>query len=282
MKVSMLASAILLSTSMCTAVFAQPAGDAPKAKQPADHQTGDHQPGDRQPGDRGGREGGPRGMGRPLSAEKAKAAWALEAKAAAARYNLNGDQTTALVKAYEDARASVMAKQEEIRKNRAEGGDPGSSMKMVREAETAAREKFTKALTDAKITGDSAAKVNASLGMAMMGMGWDRMVDAIAGMNLPAAKQQQAMNALEDFAAANAKMASNMRDGKGDTKDARPAYDENREKLMTAMKGVLTAEQMSEFEKSTGGGPRGEGRRGGDEARGDHPNTGDKPPKGKK
>src|SRR5690349_1407188 len=95
----------LAVSSVSLVAVAQPT-DKPAPKQP-DSKPG--QPGERAPrggGDRA-RGGGPGGMlGEQLSAEKAKAAWDLEATGVASRLGLNADQTKALVKAYEDARTS--------------------------------------------------------------------------------------------------------------------------------------------------------------------------------
>ncbi len=240
--------------------FAQPAGDAPKGRPPAGERPRQPRDGENRPPRDGEGRGQRQGMGQPLTAEKAKAAWEMEAKGVAARHKLSAEQTKALVKAYSDARASVQAKQEEARKNRGDG-DRSEAARSIRDAETAAREQFNKALADAKISGDSLTKVNASLGaMGMVGAGWDRMVDTISGFHLDAAKQQDALNALEDYIVTTGKARESGRGGNGDQQDIRATMQDSREKMMTAMKSTLSAEQFAAFEKSFPGARGGEGR----------------------
>jgi hypothetical protein len=251
----------LLSASLAlTAIAGTTLAQAEKGNRPADR------PRDQQP-ERGPREGRPAGRPggmAPLSPEKAKAAWELQATGVAGRVNLNAEQTQALVKAYTQARTTVQQKQEEIRRARQGGeGDPGSAVEALREAEAAARTEFSKALTDAKITGEQATKVNASLGsIGMTGRGWDVMVDTLAGFNLETGKRQQALNGVEDFVVSMSKVTEGMRGGGGDPQESRAAMDAAREKLNTTLKGVLTEEQLKEFESATG---RGSMRRGGPE-----------------
>ena len=90
------------------AAQAQPKQEGDKPRQPggpqADRPQGDRPPpGDRQPGGPGA--GGP-GGGQQLAPEKAKAAWDLEAAGVSKRLGLNADQTTAVTKAYSEARES--------------------------------------------------------------------------------------------------------------------------------------------------------------------------------
>jgi hypothetical protein len=194
-------------------------------------------------------------MGQPLTKEKLEAAWKAQATAAAKRLNLSSEQSTAVIKAYIDARETVRTKSEEAMKNR-DQGEPGAIRDALREAEASAKEKFSKALTDAKVSSDNAAKLNASLGSAgLTGPMWDRSTDTVLGMSLAADKQQQAQNALEDFVVANTKALSAGRDN---PEGARESRQKAREDLNTAMKGILSAEQFKTFEESM---PRGAGMR---------------------
>ena len=251
----------LLSASLSVVALAGTTlAQAEKTDRPADRQR------DQQP-ERGPREGRPAGRPggmAPLSPEKAKAAWELQATGVAGRVGLNADQTKALVKAYTEARTTMQQKQEELRRARQEGeGDPGSAVETLRETEAAARTQFGKALADAKITGEQATKVNASLGsVGLTGRGWDVMVDTLAGFNLEPAKRQTSLNAAEDFVVAMSKATEGMRGGGGDPQEARAAMDAAREKLMTTLKGTLTEDQLKTFESVTG---RGGMRRGGPE-----------------
>jgi hypothetical protein len=159
-----IAKALFLSMAvgaLAAPVLAQPADKKPD--QPGERPAGERRQRDGQPREGGPREGG-RGMGQQLSKEKSEAAWAAEATAAAKRQNLSEDQTKAVVKAYAAARESVRTKMEDVRKARESGEDMQAAMDAVRETETKAKEQFGKALTDAKVSGDAATKLNASLG----------------------------------------------------------------------------------------------------------------------
>jgi chemotaxis protein histidine kinase CheA len=248
-----LLSVSLTAAALTGTVYAQEADKAP--------QRGDR-PAARQP------ERGPRPEGRPpaprgrgvgqLSPEKARAAWELQAEGVANRLKLTPEQTSALVKAYTDTRTSMQQKQEELRRARQEGDgmDPAAANEQMRKAETEAKAKFSKALQDAKISDENAAKINASLGsIGLTGRGWDLMVDTLAGFNLEANKRQQALNAVEEFVVEMSKITESLRDGGGNIQEARGKMDETRNKLNGALKSVLTEEQMQEFESVVGRGP---------------------------
>src|SRR5215831_2493620 len=78
------------------------------------------------PGRQGG-DGGPPPARQPMSPEKAKAAWTLEATGAAKRAGATDDQAKAVAKAYVDARESHNAAMEKLRQaeaaKRKEKGD---------------------------------------------------------------------------------------------------------------------------------------------------------------
>ncbi len=231
----------------------KPAGKPPADKQPA--------------GDR------PRGEGRPepLSAEKAKAAWSLEATAVAKRLALKDDQTKSLVTAYEAARTSHQAAAEKLRNEQQEkmkGIDRQDreamqdAMQDARKANQALNkseaEKFTKAVTTA-IPGEGGTKAAAALGV--FNPQWDRIVDTISGFKLDAAKQQDALNAVETFVGEQTKAAEKM------TPDDREAGMEQmkaaREKLDGSLKKVLSEEQLKKVDEATAAGRMGGGGRGG-------------------
>src|SRR5205814_9164039 len=101
--------------------------------------------------------------------------------------------------------------------------------------------------------------------------GWDRLVDTVSGFGLDAAKQQDALNAIETFAAAEGKA---MQGGPDDQQDRREAMQAAREKLTTALKKDLTEDQPKKVEESFPGRGMGGGRRGQDGA-----GAGEKPKK---
>ena len=213
-----------------------------------------------QPGGPGG-GGGMRGM--QLSPEKAKAAQEAEATGVAKRLGLNDAQTKALVNAYIDARAGQAAALQKARKDAADkNGDEGGGggrrggemMKAMEEVNKAEREKFDKAL-GTNIPADAKTKVIASLGS--FPIVWDRMVDTLSDFKLDAKKNQEALNAIEDFVVASGKARSG-----GDPEEMRGAMQTARQTLSDSMKKILTDEQFTKFEQSMGGG-RGGQRRGG-------------------
>ena len=254
------------------AALAQPpAGGKP----PAGGGGGEGQPPAGQPGGGGGRGGGFRGA---LSPEKAKAAWELEAKSVAAGLSLKDDQTTAVVKAYSDARTSQDAEFSKLReKAREEGGGGGGDMRQAMEdLMKTQREKLEKALGDAKLSKDQVTKAMASLGT--FNRQWDNMTDTIAGFKLEAKKQADAMKATEEFVSGQAKA----RESAGDDREAmRTAMQEARKKLLDTIKGLVSDEQFTQFQAAMGGG-RG-GRGGGADGPAPRPRPGDgaPPPPGK-
>lgn len=251
------------SMSMVAVAQGQPKDKAP-AKQPA---------GDKPAGDKGGQprgERGPGGMmgGEPLSAEKAKAAWDLQAGSVAKRLGLNADQTKALTKAYEDARTSQQSASEKLRKDQREKmkdmdqEDRRDAMQAQRKAmedlNKSEREKFSKAVSTA-VSGENGTKAVNALGS--FNPMWDRMVDSIAGLKLEDAKQAGALNTIEEYVAAQTKAMAGGPDA--DPQDRREAMMAAREKLTTDLKKNLTEDQIKKFEESMPGGGRGQGGGGG-------------------
>lgn len=214
-----------------------------------------------------------------MGPEALKAAWDLEATGVAKRMGLNDDQTKAVVKAYADARESHRVASEKLRKEmmdkmRDSGGGGGGgrgagqeSMKAMDDLATAEREKLQKALASS-LNADQAAKAAGSLGS--FNRQWDPMANAIGGMKLDAAKQQEALNAIEDFVVAQGKLRPQGPDT--DREAMRNAMQEARQKLNDSLKKALSEDQMKQFEESLpgrggrrgqGGGPGGGGGAGG-------------------
>ena len=253
-KLNLVASCVAIGALALSAV----AQDAPPPRR------GGGEGGDRQPG---GQPGGGAPRGTQLTPEKAKAAWDLEATGVAKRIGLTEEQTKAVIKAYAEARTSHAAAAQKLRdkmRDAGGGGDDGGDrrermqaiQKETEEMNKAEREKLQKALA-AAVSADQAGKAVASLGT--FAPGWDRMADAIGEFKLEAKKQQDALNAVEDFIVAQSKMTRG-----GDPQDAQDARREARQKLLAALKPILSEEQMAKFEQSTGGGGRRGGGGGGD------------------
>jgi len=279
MNLKVLACGLAIGSMSLVAVAQPKDKDKPAAKQPADKGGG---------GDKGGQPGGDRPnrggggmMAEPLSPEKAKAAWDLEANSVAKRLGLNADQTKSLVKAYEDARTSQQAASEKMRKDQRDkmkDMDPEdrrdamqAQRKAMEDLNKSEREKFSKAVTTS-VSGENGTKAVAALGS--FNPMWDRMVDSIAGLNLDAAKQASALSAVEEFAAAQSKAVAGGPDA--DPQDRREAMQAAREKLTSSLKKDLTEEQLKKFEESM---PGGRGMGGGGRGRGPGGGDGEKPDK---
>jgi hypothetical protein len=209
-----------------------------------------------------------------LSPEKAKAAWELQATGVSKRLGVKAEQTTAVVKAYSEARTTHDAAADKLRedlmkKARDAGGDdnqrPGrggmgpEAMKAMEDLNKADRGKLEKTL-GSTLTPEQTTKAVASLGT--FNRQWDTMADAVAGFKLEAGKQQTALDAIEDFVVAQAKARGGGPDA--DREAMRTAMQESRTKLTDAMKKVLTAEQFTKFQESMRGGGRPGGGRGPD------------------
>ncbi|MCC6677097.1 MAG: hypothetical protein IT436_08130 [Phycisphaerales bacterium] len=209
-----------------------------------------------QPGNAGGPRG-PRAM-TTLSPEKAKAAWELQASGVAKHLGLDADKTKSLTKAYIEARESHTAasdklRQEAMEKMRDAGNDPQAArgadmMKAMEDLNTAERAKFEKALAGT-LNPDQTTKALASLGS--FNRQWDTMVDNFAGFGLEPAKQQEGLQAIEQYVVAAAAART------GDRDTMRTAMQEARTKLLDSMKKILSDEQFAKFEASFAPGGRG-------------------------
>lgn len=212
--------------------------------------------------------------------EKAKAAWSLQATGVAKRVGADDAQIKAVVLAYTEARESQGVASDKMRKEMAEkaaknresgddAGGPGGpggrggfnaeSMKAMEDMNAKERDKLKKALA-ATLSQDQTTKALASLGT--FNRQWDGMADILAGFGLDAKKQQDALNATEDFVVAQAKARAGAAGGGGDPEAMRTAMQETRQKLMDSMKKILSEDQMGKFEGSMRGG-RGPGGPGG-------------------
>ncbi|MCA3004505.1 MAG: hypothetical protein LW650_08480 [Planctomycetaceae bacterium] len=230
--------------------------------------------------------GGPGGEGRPggqMSPEKAKAAWGAQAAAVAARLGLNEGEGKALAEAYVAARESHGKAAEEARRGMMErnreggggGGGPGGGdreqmreraqegLRAMAELNKKEQEKFAKAL-EGKVAADKAASAVAVLGT--FNRQYDVMTDALVGLKLEAGKQQQAMEVVERFVAAQEK-ARPAAGGEGDREGAREAMTAARNSMREEMAKVLSADEMKKFEETLPG-ARGRGQGGGEGGKG--------------
>lgn len=254
-SVKVVVSCLMLGT-MAGGVMAQE--EQPRRRPQRDQQPGERpaRDGDRQPGDRPAREGqpgerGPRGQ---LSPEKLKAAWELQAKSVGARLGLDDAKTAALVKAYQAGRESHnAARQKLMSEMRDAAGEDGGregmeAMREKMETMNASEKAKLEKSVSAAIGADHTGKAMASLGT--FNMQWDRMTDTVAGFGLDAAKQKEAMGAIETFVIATGK-AQGL-----DREEGMSIRQEARKALSDAMKKTLSEEQFGRFEASMGGGGR--------------------------
>lgn len=273
-----LVAGLAISTLSVAALAQPPAAPAPPATKPADKapEAPKAPPEAGRPAQGGG--------GGQLSAEKSKAAWELEANGVAKRLALKDEVTKPLVKAYTDARTSqndaYTKLRDEQRKARQEGGGGGggggAEMRTALEAlNKKEKEKFEKALP-AGLSPDQKTKVMASLGS--FNIQWDRMADAIAGFKLEPAKQQAALDAIEDNVLAIAKLNAAATGENPDREAQRTGRTEARTKMTDALKKVLSEEQMKKFEETIPAGRGGGGGNGGGGGGGN--GGGGRPPRG--
>lgn len=266
-KINVITSMLAIGT-MSLSTMAQDA--QPKGK--------DRPRGDRPAQPRGGEGGGRGGQMAQLSPEKSKAAQEAEANGVAARNGLNADQAKALVAAYLEARTSQTAAAQKLRDEQREkmrdGGEDGAArgeamIKAMQDLNKAEAAKFEKALGE-KIPADKKTAVFGSLGT--FTPQWDHFVDVLSDFKLEAAKQQTALNAIEDFVVAQGKARG------GDRDAMRTVMQESRQKLIDSMKKILTDDQFTKFEAGLGAGrrPGGRGGQGGGPGGGGDKGGGDK------
>ncbi len=259
----------IMAGSMCLSALAQNA-KPDQAPPPPPRAPGDGGPG-------GGPGGGMPGMGfggRQLSPERAKAAWDLEANGVAHRLGVKDDKAKAVASAYAAARESQESAAEKLRseamQKAQEGGNRMEAMrdalKKVDELTAGEREKLKASLTGI-IGAEQADKAIVPLGT--FSRQWDNIADTFGTFKLDAAKQQEGLNAIEDYAvaldAAQKKIRANAAGGgQVDREAMRAANQEGRQKLLDSMGKILNKEQMTKLEESlpgAGRGPGGGGRR---------------------
>jgi hypothetical protein len=268
----------ILLTSLALTAACMPAAAQDNSPAPPDAPPPRQGPPD---GDRGGPRRGPgMGMREPLSPEKAKAAWTLEAKTAAARLKLNDEQTGKTVEAYTAAREQHHAAMEELREQLREDmeanddadGDPREGWRDMRTSFEALhktqRDSLVTNLT-AIIGAESAGKATASLGT--FNPAWDVMVDALSGFNMKQENLDKALASTEAYVMAVNQARASAEDN---PETARTAMQEARDSFIDAIKPMLTDEQVDQVRRSARmagpggffggpGGPGASGRQGG-------------------
>lgn len=210
------------------------------------------------------REGGRQGMGQPLSPEKAKAAWEVQAKGVAADLALSPEQTKALTDAYAAARTSQGEAADKMRKDMMEKAQEEGAQTAFAEIQKKTEElvkseqaKFSKALS-ATLNPAQVSKAMESLGEFGAARQWDVLTDVITGFGLDSAKTAAANKTLREYVIAVGKAR-----GGEDREAARTAMGEARKTMTDSMKGMLTEDQFAKFQASMGGGRGGQGGPGG-------------------
>ena len=281
----------LIITSL-VAVLALPAlaQDAQKPASPSEPAQGDRPQRPRnQDGQPGGGGGGGRQGGPQLSAERSAAAWKLQAEGVAKRFDLDPTSTNTLVDAYVTQRKGNQAEadklREEMRKEMENdaGGDRREAMRKMMtkqdEQQKSSREALRTSIAGV-LKGEQLDKAMKSLGS--FNRQWDQAVDAVAFFKLDAAKQQKALDALEDYVVTGGEIMAKARamfeigDMSGGQK-LREEADKARQQCIDAVKPMLTQEQAIKFEEALPrgmGGMRGPGGFGGGPGGGGGPRGG--------
>ena len=243
---------------------------------------------DGQPGGGGGGGGGRQG-GPQLSAERAAAAWKLQAEGVAKRFDLDPTSTNTLVDAYVTQRKGNQAESDKLREDMRKemendsGGDRREAMRKMMtkqdEQQKASREALRTSIAGV-LKGDQLDKAMKSLGA--FNRQWDQAVDSVAFFKLDAAKQQKALEALEDYVVTGGEIMAKARamfeigDMSGGQK-LREEADKARQQCIDAVKPMLTQEQAIKFEEALPrgmGGMRGPGGFGGGPGGGGGPRGG--------
>lgn len=225
---------------------APPPGDAPRQRQPRG-EGGQGAPGGQRPGQ--------------LTAEKAKAAWELEAKGVSKSIGLNADQTTKVIAAYSQARTDNNKSMEKLRTEMREKAEAAAGDDAAPEDRAAAMQEMQKKLAEARkadadklsaalakdLSSDQVTKAMKSLGS--FNPSWDNMVNTIAEFNLGEDKTYQALTPIETYVIAVEKVRDST-----DREAMRTAMTEARDTLHDSMKKILSEEQMGKFQRSVGGG----------------------------
>ena len=206
-----------------------------------------------------------------LSSEKAEAAWKWQAKGVARELELASGETAKLVEAYVAGRKSLNKSIEERRRQPREAGEGAEGGEGDREArrgrgggrggfrmmnELAEEQRAAFKTTVAGFLNvNQAAKVVASLGS--FNSSWDGMASAVLGFELDPDQTFAALLPIRKFITNVSEMRAS-----GDWESMREGMSDARQQLLEELAGVLSEEQLAEFDKATSrrGRRRGQGR----------------------
>lgn len=202
------------------------------------------------------------GRGPSLPPDKLNAAWTLEAQGVARDLGLSADETSKLVDAYKDVRASHQAALTELMQTAERGPGMFEQMQEINDTQRANLEKQVSGFLSKEQT-DAAVK---SLGT--FNRQWDQYVDALSGLGLEKDKQYQALTLIAQYAV-DSNAARDEAMAAMDFQGMRSSMQALKEKLDASMADILTADQLAQWKEATamrggrgGGGPGGRGPRG--------------------
>jgi hypothetical protein len=194
------------------------------------------------------------GGGQGLSPEKRDAAWSIEAGGVADGLKLSAEKAAKLTAAYKAARTSQGAAMQELRATAERGPGMFQEMQALNEAELS---KLKKSL-EGDLSADEITGALASLGT--FSAQWDRLVDVFASFGLTGDKSSKGLALINKYVVdsdkARAEAMANM-----DFQSMRGAMQTLKGELDTAIGGVVSAEQLTEWKEKTA--QRGRGGRGG-------------------
>jgi len=180
-----------------------------------------------------------------LEPEKAATAQELEAKCVTRTLKLADDTTAKLVTLYQEARASHRTEAAKIWSSTE--GDRSSKWQEYVEMTASEREKLKDTLGDI-LTDAQVSKALASLGT--FTWGWDRMVDILAGLGLDDETLYKALGLVNEYVANSAKSAKNALTS-GDWESVRTVYQNQKTKLDSGLKSLLTEEQLAKWTEAS-------------------------------
>jgi hypothetical protein len=193
-----------------------------------------------------------------LSPEQVRTAWQWQARGVAHGLELSAELTDQLIEAYLTSRDDLRSATEEaVEKMRAdwpddaEGGPPRIGWSQLRELTAGERlslEERVKVFLDPEKTKEAIAALGA------FNRGWDGMVHAVVGFELPEEKTYAALEPIQAYVV----KTSLLQRGR-DRQAMRRVMGEAREKLREQLGSILTEEQMKQFQRATrrSGGQRG-------------------------
>jgi hypothetical protein len=207
--------------------------------------------------------GAPTMWGPQLSPEKAKAAWAIQAKGVATDLGLGAKDSAKLLDAYTQAREAFL---QILKEATSEGGGRGrmqAYLEMIQTGKTGLETALKEILTD-----EQAATAIKSLGA--FSTQWDTFVDQLAGYGLSEEKMTAAVKLTREFIVGFGKVVEEAMAAQ-DREAAMAGMKKLKGDLDAGLADILTEEQMAQWKKATpdrfgrgGQRPRGQGGGGGE------------------